>query len=493
MEHSRKTLPLMAAAAALILSWTGQGALAACTGGPDVFTCLSETDFMTQAAALGYATFKEGFEDDTTWSTVRSTATVSNSAPSITSQGIVWTANHLQNEITTGIGARLTGLWGIYDPDHGFATGTTAECDVDLPPEHCLWYDGVTGTRVAGESPLYAVGGYVRTSTVGANITFILDDVLPFDFGKLTDTAHHFFGVIDRRGFNRFQVREVDGKIGQKFLIFADDFTFGFVPPAVWPAATPAAVNTSWTSIKAASGFLNPVVIAGPPTYHGGDPGVVRLRNVTSLGFDMRFQEWDYLDRIHTPAENVFYVVSESGQHSLGGLLVEAGRVNTSKIARKGQWVTVDLAGTFAQPPVLLSDVLTVNGGSAVTTRIQDLTPVSFSIAMDEQELLLDGHAVETLGWIAIEPGSAITSDKRKVQTFTTQVDSSWTTVPFATTLHRYPTVVGDVDSTFDLDPVFLRYRDPTSSQIGLRLAEEQSLDTETTHLLEDIGLFVAE
>ncbi len=754
MTHNRKSLRLAATASALLLFWTAPSALAACAGGPDVFTCLTEADYLAKVAALGYAPLREGFEDDADWGSVRSTLSVTNSAPSITSQGIVWTANHAQNEITTGAGARRTGLWGIYDPDHGYATGTTAQCDVDLPPEHCLWYDGFTGTRAAGQSPLYAAGGYIRTSTVGASVTLIIDDVRQYKLGKLADTAHHFFGVIDRRGFSRFQFREVDGKLGQKFLIFGDDFTFGLSPTAVWPAASPATVNQDWTFIDAASGFANAVVIAGPPSYHNPHPGVARLRNVTDLGFEMRFQEWDYrrldfadtthpkedvpyvvlrpgrhlmtdgsvwevgtfpirgtnrwqsqlftepfakvphlfltvqtangasaisvrarnvtadgfeaalaeeealndghpsetlgylavespggsgwidtargqapyllqglnanqrwipvlsqrirleeeksldaevthpdeslavlalgnqflaqqvtstdpdttalrrlepttdapmewgvvrgldqdwrvlpfaksytnpvvvakpssdlgkdpgvirltgvsgdqaqlryqewdyLDGSHTPTEDCFYMVAEAGQHSLGGLPVEAGSLNTGKIARKGQWAKVSLASPFVQAPVLLSAVMTNNGAQAVTTRTKGLTTSAFSIAMDEQELFLDGHATETLGWIAIEPGLSITADGRRVEALVTQIDATRVTVPYTKVTHRHPTVLGDVDSAFELDPVSLRYASPTNQQIRLRLAEEQSLDAETDHLLEDVGLFVAE
>ena len=229
-QRTRRTIAIAATAGVLI--WTAPSAHAACAGGPDVFECTSEADYLAKIGELGYSTIVEGFEDDAAWATVRSTLTVTNSAPSITSQGITWTANHAQNEITTGM-ARRTGQWGLYDPDHGYATGSTAQCDIDNPPEHCLWYDGFTGTRVAGKGALYAAGGYIKTSTVGANLVMVIDDdeINRIGFGKLADTAYHFFGVIDTRGFTRFQFKEIDGKVGQKFLIFGDDFTLSYLRP----------------------------------------------------------------------------------------------------------------------------------------------------------------------------------------------------------------------------------------------------------------------
>ena len=189
---------------------------------PNVFTCLNETDYVNKLAALGIGSFSEGFENATVWGDVRTPS----SAPSVTSQKIVWTANHpLPNAITTGSGGARTGGYGIFDPLHGSATGSTAQCDIDNPPEHCLFYDGFTGTRTAGASLLYGVGGYIR-GDFSANVE-IRAGLNRYTLGKLPDTSHHFFGVIDTAGFSEFQVREIDGKIGQKLIVFGDDFTFG--------------------------------------------------------------------------------------------------------------------------------------------------------------------------------------------------------------------------------------------------------------------------
>ncbi len=61
-------------------------------------------------------------------------------------------------------------------------------------------------------------------------------------------------------------------------------------------------------------GHVTPVVITGPATLHGADPGVVRLQNVSSSGFEIRYQEWDYLDGIHGNKEAVPYLVLEKGR-----------------------------------------------------------------------------------------------------------------------------------------------------------------------------------
>jgi hypothetical protein len=182
--------------------------LSACDAGPLLFSCWHETAFLAKLSELGYSTFQESFET-AAWNIARSPT----SSNSVSSQGIVWTSNHTAtNNITTGAGPARTGMYGVFDPNHGVATGTPTQCDIDNPPEHCLYHDGFSGSTLPGMTALHGVGGYIE-GTYGAN---------PFQF----------IGVIDASaaGFTHFEFREVDGKIGQALFIFGDDFTFTGTP-----------------------------------------------------------------------------------------------------------------------------------------------------------------------------------------------------------------------------------------------------------------------
>ncbi len=215
--------------------------LTACTGGPLVFSCWKEPAYLAKAAELGYGTFQEGFEDDVAWSSARSPDT----APSVTSLGVRWETNHpdppASNELTTSSGPARTGLWGIYDSEHGYATGTPTQCDVNDPNTHCLFHDGVTGIWEGGPSTLHGAGGFFD-GMFGANLAVILDgnEANPIDFGQVPGIGHHFFGVIDAApaGFTRFEFRETDGKIGQALFIWADDFTLATAAPEPIPAVS---------------------------------------------------------------------------------------------------------------------------------------------------------------------------------------------------------------------------------------------------------------
>jgi hypothetical protein len=176
-----------------------------------------------------------------------------NNALSVNSRGFEWRANDFDpthsvpplppppppNEITTGSGPARTGQWGIYDREHGYATGTPVQCDIDNPPEHCLYHDGYTISRGTGSGPFYGAGGYF-SGTHGANVAIVLegDWQNPIGGGIVYVGEYEFFGVIDAgpTGFAEVQFRETDGKVGQLLFIFADDFTLLAQPIIPVPA-----------------------------------------------------------------------------------------------------------------------------------------------------------------------------------------------------------------------------------------------------------------
>lgn len=46
--------------------------LSACDGGPTLFICWSESEFLARLGTLGYESLSEGFEDDLAWGSARS-------------------------------------------------------------------------------------------------------------------------------------------------------------------------------------------------------------------------------------------------------------------------------------------------------------------------------------------------------------------------------------------------------------------------------------
>jgi len=199
--------------------------LSACESGPQVTFCWQEDAYLQQLAASGLAVINESFENDSAWADSRSPLT----QWLVSSQGLFWQSNHPQppagNEISTGSGAAYVGQYGIFDPQHGAASGSVVECDVDQPPAYCFYHDGVTAWHSSGAPLLRATGAYF--SGIGlANLELLLDDTVTVPAGK-TGTGFQFFGVISALPFQRFQWREVDGKVGDPRLLFMDNFIIG--------------------------------------------------------------------------------------------------------------------------------------------------------------------------------------------------------------------------------------------------------------------------
>lgn len=201
---------------------------------------LDETAFLDALGGLGYTSVHEGFEDDATWGEVRGLA---QAAPAVSSQGLTWTSNNLTSNITTGEGPARTGQYGFYSYPHGSYANPDPGTDCLVPGE-CG--DGFRG-RADGAVQI-AIGGWIDTNTPPAKLGLFLGEYPdnPMDFGETCDppdsencfsnstigTTPKFFGVIDEAGFDRFEFRELEGKLeiggGDIKLIFSDDFSFAF-------------------------------------------------------------------------------------------------------------------------------------------------------------------------------------------------------------------------------------------------------------------------
>ena len=72
-------------------------------------------------------------------------------------------------------------------------------------------------------------------------------------------------------------------------------------------------LNHNWQTVSFNNLYTNPVVIVSDPSFNGGDPGNIRLKNVGSSSFEARFQEPNYKDGRHI-TEQASYLVVESGE-----------------------------------------------------------------------------------------------------------------------------------------------------------------------------------
>ena len=104
--------------------------------------------------------------------------------------------------------------------------------------------------------------------------------------------------------------------------------------------------SATWYTVNLQNTYTNPVVVLGPVSQNGGDPSVLRVRNVTATSFEWQLDEWDYLDGGHVQTTQ-HYIVMEAGIYEIGGLRWEAGVASGITHVRS----TVNLADGQPVPP----------------------------------------------------------------------------------------------------------------------------------------------
>jgi hypothetical protein len=243
-----------------------------------------------------------------------------------------------------------------------------------------------------------------------------------------------------------------------------------------------------WHSVSLSNSYQQPVVILQPLSFNGGQPGTIRLRNVTATSFEFQIDEWDYLDGAHV-TETIGYLVAEAGAHRLDdGRWFEAGRLETNHV-----FTTVNFAAPFAAPPVILSQAQTYRDAQAVVTRQRSASASGFAVRLQEEEANDGVHAVEEIGYIAVEAGpGSMQGTSFEAATSANAVTSAWHSLGF---LQAYegPVFLAAMQTYDGGNTAALRYRNLTTTGVEVRVEEEASLDPEVAHTTEAVGYLVFE
>lgn len=183
-----------------------------------------------------------------------------------------------------------------------------------------------------------------------------------------------------------------------------NDMVLGATPPVVGMqfAAGKLSFNHNFITGTFPDTFsLSPIIIAGPATSKGIDPGVIRVKDVnnTTSTFKIAFKEWDYLNDIHATEDASIFAIEE-GHFQQNGVEIEAGKF---PLNGTGAYATVNFTTPFSGVPAVYVTSQTANGASVVAVRVKGVTASSFKAALYEQESLMgSGHAGETIGYFAL-------------------------------------------------------------------------------------------
>ena len=280
------------------------------------------------------------------------------------------------------------------------------------------------------------------------------------------------------------------GIVLSSYLDFIDGETTGLSAERVIGISGNITIDGEFQRFQFGQSFVNPVVIAGPISTNGGQAATVRIQNVTATGFDIRAEEYDYLDQIHVD-ETVSILVLEAGVHELDdGTVIQAGVLDTVNQGLE----RANFSESFDVLPVVLAQVTTRNGGSTVTPRLQDVNRNGFSVKLQEQQAADNQHAFENVSYVAIERGVGdagnLAFDARVTGVEVSHLNRE---IAFRNDFDSAPALFGNIQTTNGGDPVALRYRSVDSNSAVVFAQEEQSADSEIFHVPERVGLLSIE
>ncbi len=241
--------------------------------------------------------------------------------------------------------------------------------------------------------------------------------------------------------------------------------------------------SATWHTVSFQRAYVDPVVVMGPLSFNGSNPSTVRVRNVTSTGFEFQIDEWDYLDGAHI-SETVGYLVVEAGAHTLeDGSRLVAGKAPVSQA-----WQVINLP-LLSSSPVILTQVSSTAEASAVTTRTRNVTNANFEVRLQEEQASDGIHAAEQVGFVAWEPGTSTQGNLTyQVARTADSVTHAQTSVSFQPTFSSKPVFLAAMQTFDGSDPAGLRATSVTTSAATFFVEEEASADSEIEHTTEVVG-----
>ena len=250
--------------------------------------------------------------------------------------------------------------------------------------------------------------------------------------------------------------------------------------------------------------FSNPVVFANPPSWNETEPSIVLVSNITATTFDIRIKEQpeggaaDDGDGETHASESVSWIVLDAGQYQLAdGARMEVGTVSTSAIQHDGtggsSWQTVSFASSFGTAPVVFNQIQTYNGTANENeelfgTRMNGpASTASFQVALEDIEGDNDARTTaETIGWMAIEPGSGTWGGANYEAGITgAGVNENEYTIGFTMYYGSSPDFIASQATINGADPTQLRYQNLGVSSVGVRAREDTFANTEIGHAAE--------
>lgn len=248
----------------------------------------------------------------------------------------------------------------------------------------------------------------------------------------------------------------------------------------------------TFTRTFAPSPAAPPVVIMGPAISADGNAHAVRVRNVTSNGFEWQIDEWDALDGAHAGSITIHFLAITAGDHAFG---TSRWRVGTVAGGVNRNPVPVSLTGAgFTSAPVVLAQVRNVanykipsTDPKGLKTRISGVSSSAFSVNLETQQSDTGALTNEIVDYIAVSTGTGYLDGKWFNATVTANVVGN-TAVTLSGTSMTAPLFLGQTQTKNDPEPGDLRMTAITATGATVYFQEETSSNADLTHAAETVG-----
>ncbi len=272
------------------------------------------------------------------------------------------------------------------------------------------------------------------------------------------------------------------------------------------------AIGTSgWQAVTFQQAFSQVPVVITTPTDSNADPASVRIRNVTTTGFEVMLAESQGSDGA-TSAMSISYFAAEPGTYTFPGsvrldVFLYATQTQQGRNIASTGWDTVAFSANFSSAPAVVTQIQSANSTPALTVgdvsspflevAVRNVNSNTMQMAIERGETSTTPIATEVIGYIAMESGDQFSLGGATVQALLTADNiQGWSngcyTTNFASAFASAPLAVAGQNSRDGGDGGWARQCSLSSSAIGLTIDEDVAADSDRSHTTEEVGIIAA-
>jgi hypothetical protein len=396
--------------------------------------------------------------------------------------------------------------------------------DIDKTGIYFVTYTAIDSSNNEG----HAILSVAITDTTKPVITLMSDEVIYHDKGTLFETPQatawdsvdldisHDLNV-DTNAVNvniegsysvTFNVTDASNNRADEVVltVIVEDMFKLEANRIVLPATTGIVFNT----VSFQQTYSETPLIFVMNTNDNSDPADIRIRNVSTTGFEIAQIEPDGSDGNLVETVVDYFVVEEGINTLPNGTVIEAGYIDTTKTASKAfglSWETIVYSEQFTNP-VVQAQIQTVNNDMGnivstpfITASIDNVSSTQFSLSMDRAEVT-SGEIIanERVAYFVMEQDTSDSFIAKSGNTIFIEAtnttrnirgtgNSGCLVTAFSQSYSAVPLVIATKTDRRGSDGGWIRRCSLTAYDVGLVVDEDQFGNTERNHIDESASI----